>query len=278
MPRIVVASFCAQTYTTRRLHKEKKKLTAKVETLSRKVQTLQTKLAALRDSATNQDPAQPTSSTSKQSPSLKQPFVGAATQYTKSSPPASAVPSGSPRSRTMSGPSTIVSHTTPEGRRAPSVFHPKTPELAKTTAPELQDALPTAVVAGKKRAAPDHGDEAVPAQGFTSEGVLVREPNTATTPRRRKSPRTGFTPVRNTTARPLTTLVEPEPAAPQPATPLVISDVTNSPRGQPPADTKVKRSWLGAPMSKPSQSSSGATARVISTRPGAAERGKERGR
>jgi hypothetical protein len=270
--RIVVASFCAQTCTIRRLLKENKKLTAKVETLSRKVQTLQTKLAVLRDSATNQDPAQPASSTSKQSLSLKQP----ATQYTKSSPPASAVPSGS-RSRSRastSGTSTLVSRKTPEGRPAPSVFRPMTPELAKTIPSELQDALPTAVVAGKKRAAPDHGDEAVPAQGFTSEGVLVREPNAATTPRRRKSPRTGFTPVRNTTARPLTTVVDPEPAAPQPPTPLVISDVTNSPRGQPPADTKVKRSWLGAPMSKPSQSSGGATARVISTRPGAAERGR----
>src|SRR6266702_2981209 len=261
---MVVAACCDQTCTTLRLHKEKKKLTAKVETLSRKVQTLQSKLATLRGGATNQDPTQPTASTSKQSPSLRQPFAGTATQHTKSSPPLSAVPPGSPsRSRTMSGPSVLLSR--------------KTPELAKTTPPGQQDALPTAVVAGKKRAAPDDGDEAVPAQGFTSEGVLVKD-NTATTPRRRKSPRTGFTPVRNTTARPLTTLVAPGPAAAQASTPLVISDVTNSPRGQPPADTKVKRSWLGAPMSKPSQSSSGATARVISTRPGAAERLVERGR
>ena len=275
---MVVASCCDQTCTTLRLHKEKKKLTAKVETLSRKVQTLQSKLATLRGGATNQDPTQPTASTSKQSPSLRQPFAGTAMQHTKSSPPLSAVPPGSPsRSRTMSGPSALLSRKTPEGRRAPSVFRPKTPELAKTTPPGQQDALPTAVVAGKKRAAPDDGDEAVPAQGFTSEGVLVKD-NTATTPRRRKSPRTGFTPVRNTTARPLTTLVAPGPAAAQASTPLVISDVTNSPRGQPPADTKVKRSWLGAPMSKPSQSSSGATARVISTRPGAAERLAERGR
>ncbi|KAI9452533.1 hypothetical protein BJY52DRAFT_1292136 [Lactarius psammicola] len=246
------------------LHKEKKKLTAKVETLSRKVQTLQTKLATLRDGATNQDPAPHTASTSKQSPSLRHPFAGTATQHTKSSPPLSAVPPSSPsRSRTMSGPSALVIRKTPEGRRVPS-----------TTPPEHQDPIPTAVVAGKKRAAPDDGDEAVPAQGFTSEGVLVKEHNTATTPRRRKSPRTGFTPVRNTTARPLTTLGAPGPAAAQASTPLVISDVTNSPRGQPPADAKVKRSWLGAPMSKPSQSSSGATARVFSTRPGATERGR----
>ncbi|KAI9444747.1 hypothetical protein H4582DRAFT_842831 [Lactarius indigo] len=256
------------------LHKEKKKLTAKVETLSRKVQTLQIKLVTLRDSANNQDPAQHIASTSKQRPSLGQPF--ASTQHTKSSSPLSAVPSGSPsRSRTMSGPSALVSRKTPEGRRVPSVFRAKTPEPAKATPPEHQDALPTVVVAGKKRAAPDDGDEAVPVQGFTSEGVLVKEHNTATTPRRRKSPRTGFTPVRNTTARPLTTLVAPGPVVAEAPTPLVISDVTNSPRGQPPpADAKVKRSWLGAPMSKPSQSSGGATARVISTRPGAAERGR----
>ena len=234
------------------------------------MQTLQTKLATLRDGTTNQNPAQHTASTSKQSPSLRQPFAGTATH--KSSPPVSAVPSGSPsRPRTISGPSALVSRKTPEGRRAPSVFRAKTPEFAKTTPPRPLDPLPTAVVAGKKRAAPDDGDEAVPVQGFTSEGVLVKEDNAATTPRRRKSPRTGFTPVRNTTARPLTTLVAPESAA---QAPLVISDVTNSPRGQPPADAKVKRGWLGAPMSKPSQSSSGATARVISTRPGAAERGR----
>jgi len=47
-------------------------------------------------------------------------------------------------------------------------------------------------------------------KGFTSEGVLVTESNTTTTPRRRKSPGTGFTPVRNTIARPMMTLVEPE--------------------------------------------------------------------
>jgi hypothetical protein len=276
VPQIAVTSGGAHTYTTPRLHKEKKKLTGKVEILSRKVQTLQTKFAALRDSATNQDPAQPTASTSKQSPPLRQTFAAPATQYTKSSsPPASAAPSGSPsRSRTVSGPSTLVSRRTPEGRRAPSVFRVRTPEPANAIPLELQDPLPTAVVAGKKRGAPDDGEEAVPAQGFTSEGVLVKEPNTATTPRRRKSPRTGFTPVRNTTARPLTTVVASEPAAPQAPTSHVISDVTNSPRGPPPPDTKVKRSWLGAPMSKPSQSSSGATARVISTRPGAAERGR----
>ena len=252
-------------------------MTAKVDTLSRKVQTLQTKLATLRDGATNQVPAQPTASTSKRSPSLGQPFASTATH--KSSPPVSAIPPGSPsRPRNMSGPSAFVSHKTPEGRRAPSVFRAKTPELAETTPPGPQDPLPTAVVAGKKRAAPDDGDEAVPAQGFTSEGVLVKEHNTATTPRRRKSPRTGFTPVRNTTAHPLTALAAPGPAAAPAPTPVVISDVTNSPRGPPPADTKVKRSWLGAPMSKPSQSSSGATARVISSRPGASERLAERGR
>ena len=276
MPQVAVTSPGAHTCTSHRLHKEKKKLTSKVETLSRKVQTLQDKLAVFRDSAANQDPAQPTASTSKQSSSIRQTFAGPTTQYTKSaSPPASAVTSGSPsRSRTVSGPSALVSCRTPEGQRVPSVFRVKTPEPAKTIPLELQDPLPTAVIAGKKRAAPDDGDETVPAQGFTSEGVLVKEPNAATTPRRRKSPRTGFTPVRNTTARPLTTLVAPGPAALQAPASLVISDVTNSPRGPPPPDTKVKRSWLGAPMSKSSQSSSGTTARVISTRPGAHERGR----
>ncbi len=265
---------CCVHVTTRRLHKEKKKLTAKVETLSRKVQTLQTKLATLKDGAANQDLTQPASTSKRSSASLKQTLAGTAAQHTRSS---TTVPPSSPsRSRSMSSSSALVSHKTPEGRRAPPVFRAKSPEPAKVIPPEPQDPLPAAVVIGKKRAAPEEGDEAVPVQVFTSEGVLVKEHHTPTTPRRRKSPRTGFTPVRNTTARPLTSLAaQGSTSQPPGSIPPVISDVTNSPRSQPPADAKIKRSWLGASVSKPSQQSSGgATARVISTRPGATERGR----
>lgn len=172
----------------------------------------------------------------------------------------------------MSGPAALLGRKTSESRPASSVFRTKTPEPAKAPAFSTQDPIPVTTVVGKKRAAPDDGDEPVPAQGFTSEGVLAAERGAATTPRRRKSPRTGFTPVRNTTGHPLTTLA-PEPVAPTQATlvaPPVISDVTNSPRDQPQADVKVKRSWLGNHRSKPTQSSSNATVRTTSARPGAA--------
>ncbi|KAI0294920.1 hypothetical protein BC826DRAFT_1104398 [Russula brevipes] len=248
------------------LHKEKKKLTAKVETLNRKVQTLQSKLATLKDAAASRNPTQPTASTSKQkSPVTQQPPVAAPAQYTRKSISVPAAPSTPPsHSRATSGPSRLLGRTTPESRPVSSVFRAKTPEPAKAPAPRLQDPIPVGTVAGKKRAAPDDGDEPVPVQGFTSEGVLVTERATVTTPRRRKSPRTGFTPVRNTTAHPLTTLA-PEPPPAQTAhhgAPPIIFDVTNSPRSQPQTDAKVKRSWLGTHRSKVTQSSGNATART----------------
>jgi hypothetical protein len=224
----------------------------------------------------NQNPTQPTASTSKQkSPVIQQPLVAAPARYTRSSLSTTAVPSTPPsRSRAMSGPSTLLGRKTPENEHASSsVFRAKTLEPAKAPASRPQDPVPMTTVAGKKRAAPDDGDEPAPVQGFTSDGVLAAERNaTMTTPRRRKSPRTGFTPVRNTTARPVTTLV-PEPAAqaaPAPVAPLVISDVTNNPRSQPQAEVKVKRSWLDTHRSKPTQSGSNATARITSARSGAA--------
>jgi hypothetical protein len=170
----------------------------------------------------------------------------------------------------MSGPTTLLGRKTPENEHASSsVFRAKTLEPAKVPASRPQDPVPTTIVAGKKRAAPDDGDEAAPVQGFTSDGVLAVEGGaTMTTPRRRKSPRTGFTPIRNTTARPVTTLAEAAPA-PAPLAPLVISDVTNNPWSQPQAEVKAKRSWLDTQRSKPTQSSSNATARITSARPGA---------
>ncbi|KAI0308266.1 hypothetical protein B0F90DRAFT_146804 [Multifurca ochricompacta] len=247
------------------LHKEKKKLTAKVETLSRKVQTLQSKLATLKEAAANQNPGQSTVPTSEQIPLSKQAIPVARVPFTRSSHPTSAAASGSPsRSRTMSGPSALLGRKTPDNRPTPSVFRAKTPEPTKAPISELQSSLSTTIVAGKKRAAPDDGDDAVPTQGFTSDGVLAIDRNTASTPRRRKSLRTGFTPVRNTTTRPLTTLVL-EPAAPVPPPPVIL-DVTNSPRSQPQTQTdiKVKRSWLGTQKSKPVQSSNNPAVRTTS--------------
>jgi hypothetical protein len=231
---------------------------------------LQSKLATLKDAAANQNPTQPTASTSKQkSPVTQQPLVAASARYTRLSPSTSGVPSTSQsHSRAVSGPSTLLGRKTPENEHASSVFRAKTLEPAKAPASRPQDPVPTTIVAGKKRAAPDDGDEAAPVQGFTSDGVLAAERGaTMTTPRRRKSPRTGFTPVRNTTARPVTTLAEAAPA-PAPLAPLVISDVTNNPWSQPQVEVKAKRSWLDTQRSKPTQSGSNATARITSARPG----------
>lgn len=237
------------------------------------MQTLQSKLATLKDTTANQNPTQPSASTSKQkSPVTQQPLVAAPARYTRSSPSTLAASSTPPsRSRAMSGPSTLLGRKTPENQHASSsVFRAKTLEPLKAPTFRPQDPVPVTAVAGKKRAAPDDGDEPAPVQGFTSDGVLATERGaTMTTPRRRKSPRTGFTPVRNTTARPVTTLA-PEPAAqaaPAPVAPLIISDVTNNPRSQPQAEVKVKRSWLDTHRS---QSGSNATARITSARPGAA--------
>ncbi|KAH9982962.1 hypothetical protein BGW80DRAFT_1247656 [Lactifluus volemus] len=140
----------------------------------------------------------------------------------------------------------------------------------EVSASRPHEPLSTTIVAGKKRSAPDDGDEAVPVQGFTSEGVLATGLNTATTPRRRKRPRTGFTPVRNTTSHPLTTLASEDAA--QPTAVPIISDVTNSLRGKPAGDVKAKGSWLGAHKSRSTQSGNNATARTTSARPGAAVR------
>lgn len=237
------------------------------------MQTLQSKLATLKDAAANQNPTQPTASTSKQkSPVPQQPLVTAPaaqyTRHTRRSPSTSAVSSTSPpRSRATSGPSALSGGKTPERQPAPSVFRAKTPEPAKAPTFRLQD--PTQV-AGKKRAAPDDADEPVPVQVFTSDGVLATGCSAATTPRRRKSPRTGFTPVRNTTARPLTTLALEPVVQTAPGAAPVISDVTNSPRGQSQTDVKVKRSWLDTHRVKAAQSGSNTSARTTSARPGAA--------
>jgi len=234
---------------------------------------LQSKLATLKDATANQIPTQSTASTSKQkSPVTQQPRVAAPVRYSRSSLSTITVPSTPPsRSRALSGPSTLLGRKTPENEHASSsVFRAKILEPAKAPASRPQDPVPMTTVAGKKRAAPDDGDEPAPVQGFTSDGVLAAERNaTMTTPRRRKSPRTGFTPVRNTTARPVTSLASEPALQAAPVAPFIISDVTNNPRSQPQNEVKVKRSWLSTHKSKPTQSSSNATARTTSMRPGA---------
>jgi hypothetical protein len=239
--------------------KEKKKLVTKVESLARKVHSLQTKLATAKQTvaatpstalaATAFAPAlSPVHSHSPVASSSR--LAHAVTRSTHDllptpvAPPAHimpvpALPFGvsqsqvSPRSRLASGPSNATRGKTPEPR-LPAVFRrAQTPEPPKT-APELlmHDRMPTTSMVGQKRAAPDDLDEHQPAQGFTSEGIpFEREHGDGdSTPRARKSLRSGFTPVRHTTTRPLTTIGFTSPVRESSEEPL-IADVTNSPRG-----------------------------------------------
>ncbi|KZV70971.1 hypothetical protein PENSPDRAFT_743332 [Peniophora sp. CONT] len=188
-------------------------------------------------------------------------------------PPADVPPAPRSRSRLSSsdGSTALTRPKTPE-RRFPTVFRrAKTPEPPRRSPPE--DKQPTASTLGKRRA--DDIDDQVPAQGFTSEGTMdPRELVTfgESTPRARKSVRTGFTPVRNTTSRPAVTVGQRSPERRNLA-PMHISDVTNSPRGsaahvrattEPAVAANKPGKWVN--RLKSSTNSSGApTARTVST-------------
>jgi len=247
--------------------KEKKKQTTKVESLTRKVQNLQAKLAAAKASNPVQQPI-PESSVTNLSPSQPQLLPPAAA--TMPIPPsrqrsvtvASSSPASRPQSsmqtpptstlrassqRVVSGPSSLPRPKTPErSRAAMPVFKTRTPERHMLPA---VDPMPSAVVIGKKRAAPDdfEGCENLPAQAFSADGHDVEN----RTPRVRRvlnSLQSGFTPVRNQN-RPTVSMPSPRRTAPPSSGPY-ISDMTNSPFALPPMPTSStkpsnKRSWLG---------------------------------
>ncbi|KAJ3517877.1 hypothetical protein NLJ89_g226 [Agrocybe chaxingu] len=155
--------------------KEKKKLTTKVESLTRKVQNLQTKLAAAKATSAVQPPFEgqvhlPSSTlptTNMGQPSLQTSRPRSAT-YASHSPPTapSETPLSTrrPASRNVSGPSSLPRPKTPERNRAfapapaPAlapvpVFRAQTPERHTSVAESM--AMSSAIVIGKKRAAPD---------------------------------------------------------------------------------------------------------------------------
>ncbi|KAA1468095.1 hypothetical protein DENSPDRAFT_371448 [Dentipellis sp. KUC8613] len=252
-------SYLASTYQTlttwNRLHKEKKKMMTQVTNLNRQVKQLKSKLSEAEASLTpsvltsNPQPA-PVASTSSMIP----PVPPIPPTFRQSTPP-------TPRSRTRtpSGPfmSALQKQKTPETKGYVPVFRAKTPEPKQATTPEASVPIPT-FSKGKKRPAPDDAESSAPVQGFTPEGALDPERNTdfALTPRVRKSLRTGFTPTRNTTSRPVTMLAPTSPArTSMPFVPPntsngsngpIILDVTNNPRSVSVADSKApKRTWLG---------------------------------
>lgn len=261
--------------------KEKKKLTTKVESLNRKVQNLQAKLAAAKASGTAVAPPMP--ETRATPPPVSAPVAPVAPQ------PSSSISAFSrPRSVTVaSTPTALQSHNdmqmAPASHRKAfsnrvvsgpsSLPRPKTPERPKTITPVFKartperrhyldvDPMPSAVVIGKKRSAPDDFEacENMPVQAFTPDAEDVEN----RTPRVRRvlnSLQSGFTPVRN--SRPTVPMPSPRRAAAR-ASPF-ISDMTNSPHFIPPMPTSTakqsnKRSWLGKirGTSQPSEKHSG---------------------
>ncbi|KAG6868339.1 hypothetical protein C0993_004830 [Termitomyces sp. T159_Od127] len=268
------------------LLKENKKLTSKVESLTRKVQTLQTKLAAAKASiptsvetptiTTSQSSVQPLSASKtiddrprsvtltnttlsvSAAPSVppKSAFLSSALSHAPS------CASRAPLHRTVSGPSSLPRPETPERKsmQNPPVYKAKTPERRTISSPPAESESSSSS-AGKKRRAPDDFEacESLPPQGFTTECVPSIESSEHTTaPHRRRmltGLQSGFTPVRNR-SRPVISMPSPKrlmtkksDERPSP----VITDVTNSPRGQ---SSKTKRSWLGKIRDASSQSSS----------------------
>ncbi len=236
--------------------KEKKKLTTKVESLNRKVQNLQAKLAAAKVSSTQQAaeskvPQPPSTTQVNQMPT---PFgapaprpraVTITSNYTSSLPPPPTTPPTSvarkPSQRVVSGPSSLPKPKTPERSRLHvPVFRARTPERAAALD------IPTNVVIGKKRTAPDDFEacENIPVQAFSADGKDVEN----RTPRVRRvlsSLQSSFTPNRNHN-RPTVPLPSPKRPELPPSTAL-MSDMTNSPFGLPPVSSAKpsKRSWLG---------------------------------
>lgn len=251
-----------------RMLKENKKLASKVESLTRKVQTLQTKLVAAKASipAPVENPTNITPQPSIQPSSLSKtiddrprsvtltntsiPSVSAASvpvvSASLSSAPSCAL--RAPSHRAVSGPSALSRPRTPDEKsmqNPPAVFKVKTPE--RISSPPTESASSST---GKKRRAPDDFEacESLPPQGFTTECVPSTELSEhTTTPHRRRmlsGLQSGFTPVRNR-SRPVVSMPSPKrlmtmKSGERPSP--VITDVTNSPRGQ---SSKTKRSWLG---------------------------------
>ncbi|CAA7264831.1 unnamed protein product [Cyclocybe aegerita] len=243
--------------------KEKKKLSTKVESLTRKVQNLQAKLVAAKAASAAQPPSegqvplpsstQPTTNMGQPSPQTSRPRLAT---YASHSPPAA--PTETPlsarrlTSRNVSGPSSLPRPKTPERNRAfapaPAalapvpVFRAQTPERHTAVAESMP--MSSAIVIGKKRAAPDDFEvcDNVPAQAFSPEGEDV-ENRTPRVRRMLSSLQSGFTPNRHHN-RPTV----PIPSPRRSIAPL-SSDMTNSPQKLPPMPPSSlkssKRSWLG---------------------------------
>lgn len=231
--------------------KDKKKLTAKVESLTRKVQGLQNKLAATKGQApgpsVKKDDISPPPKVVSPSPIPPVPLSNPAPSVPNYDP---MTPISRPKSnRVVSGSAPLSK--TPELRQSqPAVFRARTPEkhVMPTATPvagiNVQASTSTSSV-GKKRARPDEFDDvSVPVQALYAE----QERENATPRLRRTALQsvqvTGFTPVRRT--KPRASQGGTSPGRRATLGTAGIADVTNSPRSTVSQTAKVgKRSWLG---------------------------------
>lgn len=276
-------------------------MTAKVENLARKVQSLQNKLAAIKDASSTLPPQKPQPpaqsrqphsassmpvTTAVAAPHVSQPVLSQSSSTPRSRSRMPSGPSVLPRPKTPDSRPPVFRAKTPESRAGHSAFQSRTPErsnppIFQTRTPGPMNSIPqpdfsgplqTTSSIGKKRSAPDDLDEYAPVQGFTVDGALDQSRGIdSATPRMRKNLRTGFTPIRNTTARPMATLTH---GSPMRMSDPAILDVTNSPRTLSRIEPKAaKRGWLGRIRGVSSgQSSSSLNSQPRLSRPGVFER------
>ena len=263
----------------KRVIKDEKKLSSKVEFLTKKVKTLQDKLAA----ASSQD----TTPKAMPLPSASQPDLAVRAQPTSvpyQPPPSRVLPvlpdmpdfSAAGPSSSSAGPSSMGRRTlSPHDR--PPVFRARSPEPVRSPVfsaptrapPPLEEpftmSTSTSSTVGVKRRAPDDFDDCdiVPAQTFTADSVPHGDGvNTPRIRRALQSVRTGFTPVRH--VKPTPSHGPGSPSRRATTGPAIIADVTNSPRSK--SGQGAKRGWLGKIKSS-GASSSRTSSRAADKRP-----------
>ncbi|THH31942.1 hypothetical protein EUX98_g2243 [Antrodiella citrinella] len=266
------------------LLKEKKKLTAKVDSLTKKITALQAKMSA-SSTPTNGTPLQSQRPTTITPPAIP---LMAPVASSSHAPPTFHTPS-TPNSRRLASGSSLSRPKTPEARvPPPPVFKARTPESKRASArpqPQRQQPPPpppqiittsASSSLNKKRRAPDDFEdcESLLPQGFTVDSLPSpdMENMQSTTPRVRRAlqaVRSGFTPVRAHSAQQPTPTVLTSPARRATTGASLIADVTNSPRGASMgAEAKAsKRGWLGKIRGGPANAP-----RSVSSRPAVFDR------
>jgi len=247
--------------------KEKKKLTAKIDSLNRKISTLQNKLNATATPSPPSSSSLPPIPGSSSASSLAHPIPS--TVLAPALPIRATPTTPSSRTRTISGASGLPRPKTPDAKvPPPPVFKARTPEAKRQPSkPIFMDPPVFSPSTGKKRRAPDDFDDydGIPAQVFTPESIpgQVSEDKMPGIRKALHTMRTGFTPARGQLPRSTPTQMSPTRRATTGVP--IIADVTNSPRAASTASLPEKgnkRGWLGKIRGGPSQ-----PARSVSSRP-----------